>query len=154
MIFIHSASNSLRTCIINISHWNSAHKIGTPKEISHRIYHKREGNLHIYDYTHCIAKIHVIRFWKVELSPTYNKDLSIVKNVDSISLTIKIGRLNYPIICEFYTMLSLSSIFILRLLQSIFSYLELNPWKWLDFDFIITYHWFCDNLSWKFIFHL
>lgn len=45
--------------------------------------------------THCMAKISVILFWKVELSPTYSKDLFILMKVDSISLTMKTGLLYY-----------------------------------------------------------
>lgn len=50
-----------------------------------------------------MARIQVMRFWKVELSPTYSSDLSIVRKVDYMSFTMKSGRLNRPLlICEPY----------------------------------------------------
>lgn len=43
--------------------------------------------------THWMARMTVMRFWKVELSPTYRRDLSMVRKVFSISLTVNSGFL-------------------------------------------------------------
>lgn len=81
------------TVDVGVSKGYSTIEGGASEEVSHGIDHKGEGDLDYGIFTHWIMRMEVIRFWKLELSPTYSNDFCMSMKVEGMWVTTNAGFL-------------------------------------------------------------